>query len=290
MDRQAYRWIVLGLVVAAACGTGREPEGMTVQANALADRLAGWTAIGSLESYDTESIYGYIDGHAEVFMAYGMTGCTSRRYQSPDGEAEIVVDLFTMPSSEMAFGVFSHDRAGERVAVGDGGVYRSGWLSFWRGESYASIYWNGDGEPDRDAILAIGGAVAGALPASTGVPELVGRLPAAGLEPYSVCYLVSPQILNAHVAVGGGDPFAIASGAEAVVGRYDFDGTTADLVLVRYPDETAARAVEAGLRTDTEDRPEMMVGRVGTTIGAVIGEASEASADGLLADALGGEE
>jgi len=269
-----------------------EGDGMPVEYTpVLPDQVAGWDASGPGESYDAETIYAYIDGHAEVYLAYGMQRCVSRRYRPVDGDAEIVVDLFEMASPADAYGVFSHDRAGETVAVGQGGIFRHGWLSFWKGSWYGSVYATGGGEDARQDVLDVGAAVAGALEDGGDIPSLVTRMPSSVLDPASVCYLRSPQILNAHVFVGGDNLFGFGPEVEAVVGKYDLGGAAVHLVLVQYPDETAAEMVERRVREDVGaegQRPSMVVGRNGVLLAAVIGDASNDDVEGLLEEALGG--
>jgi hypothetical protein len=278
--------MLLGLLT--ACRPGSDIEPLSMKAPGLPVEAASWTAIGDPEVFDTETIFGYIDGHAEVYLAYGMRRCLSQRYAGPGGGAEIVVDLFELASPADAFGVFSHDRSGEPAALGNGGVYRSGWLSFWQGQWAGSVYWNGAGEPDREAILAIGRSAASSLPAGGEAPDLVGRLPADGLDPQSVRFLRSPQILNAHVYVGPDNPFGLGPGSEAVVGRYEIDGGPAHLVVVSYPDEGAAGDVETRLRSPAVELAPMTVGRRGRLVAAAVGELSETSGSALLEAALGG--
>jgi hypothetical protein len=252
---------------------------------------AGWSAAGEPETWDTETIYAYIDGHAEVYLAYGMKRCVSQRYAAPAGDDEIVVDLFEMASPEDAFGVFSHDRAGEPVAVGNDGVLRHGWLSFWQGSWYGSVYATGAGEGSADAVFAVGEAVAASLPEGGEVPALVHRLPAEGLEAQSATFLRSPHILNAHVWIGSDNLFELGPEGEAVVGTYELGESAAHLLLVRYPDETTAARVEARARTDTpeSDRPEMIVGRAGDLVAAVIGTDTGEAGVTLLERALGAD-
>jgi hypothetical protein len=283
------RWtLMVPLVLAVACAPAEKSEPPKMTEAQLPTEISGWTAAGEPEHHDTETIYDYIDGHAEVYVAYGLRRSVSQRYAAPGG-AEIVVDLFELASPADAYGVFSHDRSGEPATVGNGGVYRSGWLSFWQAQWAGSVYWNGAGEPDREAILAIGLEAASSLPAGGETPDLVRRLPAEGLDPQSVCFLRSPQILNAHVVVGPDNPFGLGPGVEAVVGRYEIDGEPAHLVVVRYPDERAAEGVEAGLRSPAVELAPMTVGRRGRLVAATVGEVPETSGSALLEAALGGE-
>jgi hypothetical protein len=86
-------------------------------AEALDRQVGAWTATGQDGTYDGETIYDYIDGAGEVYRAYNMRGCLSRRYAAA-GEPDIVLDIFDMGSSEDAFGVFTHDRDGSPADVG----------------------------------------------------------------------------------------------------------------------------------------------------------------------------
>ena len=257
---------------------------------AFPTEILGWVASGAPKDYDTESIYAYIDGHAEVYLAYGMKRCVSQRYAAPDGNDEIVVDLFELASPADAFGVFSHDRAGEEVAVGQGGIYRLGWLSFWSGPWYGSVYAAGGDEASRDAVLAVAGEVAAGLPTVGEVPALVAALPENGLDTTSVCWLRSPQILNAHVFVGGENPFALGPGVEAVVGRYQRAGSEGHLVVVKYPSDPEAETVEARLRASAGDGPEMLMSRERAVVAAVVGSQTGDWGEDLLAEVLGGDE
>jgi hypothetical protein len=269
---------------------GREEGDLVIDDQPLADELAGWIADGAQETYDTESIYAYIDGHAEVFLAYGMRRCVSRRYIGPGGVGEVVVDLFEMPSAADAFGVYSHDRNGEVVDVGQGAVFRLGWLSFWKGTWYGSVY-AGDGAA-REDVIGLAASVADGLFGIGEPPKLPGRLPSAGLDESSVCFLRSPQILNAHVWVGTDNPFDLGPETEAVVGEYALDDGPAHVVIVRYPDGEAAARAEERLKevsASGEDTSAMTVGRRDELIAAVVGTLEGDDASALLEKALGGE-
>ena len=283
--------VVLSILVVAGCGPSSEPVEDDLIVPTFPIEVAGWTAEGDAEVYDTESIYAYIDGHAEVYLAYGMKRCLSRRYIRSEVDGEIVVDLFEMASPADAFGVFSHDRVGEDVEVGQGGIFRHGWLSFWTGSWYGSVYSSGDGAAARDAVLAVGRVVAEGLPEGGEIPAFVDRLPTGGLDESSVCFLRSPQILNAHVWVGNDNVFGLGPEVEAVVGTYEEAGTVAHLVVVRYPSEASAEAVEQGARDGDDsatDQPEMVVGRRGSIVAAVVGSDMGDWGEALLTEVLGG--
>ncbi|MCK5204647.1 MAG: hypothetical protein KAR15_12280, partial [Desulfobacterales bacterium] len=97
----------------------------------LPKQLRGWTAEPKDRLYDEKTIYGYIDGGAELYKAYNMRQCLSRRYTTANGPS-IILDIFDMGTSNDAFGVFTHDTDGNAMDLGQDARYRSGWLSFWK--------------------------------------------------------------------------------------------------------------------------------------------------------------
>jgi len=106
---------------------------------ALPDEASGWKAVAPDDHYDPRTIFQYIDGHGEVYLAYGMAACHARRYVGPEGEGAAVVDMFEMASPADAFGVFTHSREGNSVAVGQGASFGFGTLSFWKGRHFVSV-------------------------------------------------------------------------------------------------------------------------------------------------------
>ncbi len=253
MDRIRTLVVAVGAVVLmAACSqestSGGDEAGQSLD---LPDRVGEWQAVGD-QVFDTESIYEYIDGHAEVYMAYGMVRCLSRRYEGPAGEAPIVLDLFELASDADAFGVFTHNRDGEVVEVGQGGLLNPGWLSFWKGRWYGSVYAEGEGDRVNEVLVAVAENAAQAIHDEGRIPALVSELPAEGLDQRSIRFLRTQEILNAVVYLGFGNVLEFGPDVAAVLGHYDLEGGDAWLLLADYPDDAtasraAAGATEAGL-------------------------------------------
>ncbi len=263
----------------APSGGGIEAAGPS-----LPDGASGWQAVDDGTTYDTETIYAYIDGHAEVYMAYGMVRCLSRRYSGPEGEPDIVLDLFEQATPADAFGVFTHDRDGEDVDVGQAGLFRLGWLSFWKGRWFGSVYAEGESEASADAVLALGRMAAASIEEVGEIPPLVAELPADGLEPRSVRFLHTQEILNGVVYLGYDNVLLFGPEVDAVAGRYQRPRGAGWLLLVDYPDVgtatlAAERAHEAGIAVRTS----------GSRLAAVLAPEPQSAADELLADAMGGE-
>ncbi len=223
------------LLLIASCGRETPPEEF------LPESVEGWKAVSEVATYDTETIFGYIDGHAEVYLAYGLRRCLSRRYAEPGDAPGIVVDVFEMATSDDAFGVFTYDLDGEAVTIGHDGLYRYGWLSFWKGRWFVSIYAEDETEATRAAVFSLGHAVAARIEADAHRPALVDVLPGEGLDRRSVRFLRSEQILRTHVYLGDSPVFGLAPDAEAVLAKIVRDPWSAHVAVIDFPDHGRAR-------------------------------------------------
>jgi hypothetical protein len=208
--------------------------------------VGGWRAVSELETYDTETIFGYIDGHAEVYLAYGLERCLTRRYAGPKGEPEIVVDLFEMATSDDAFGVFTHDLDGEDAAIGQGSVYKAGLLSFWQDRYFISVYAEEETPESKAAVLDLGRGIAAAIPGRGEPPDLLGLLPGEGLERRTIRFFHSQAILNYHYFVAAENILGLGSETDAVLATYGGGDGRSFLLVAGYKDAAAAaRAAES---------------------------------------------
>jgi hypothetical protein len=212
---------------------------------ALPDQVRGWTAEPQDRFFDKDTIFDYIDGAGEVYRAYNMRRCLSRRYNSPKGPP-IVVDIFDMGSSRDAFGVFTHDQDGERVELGQGALYRSGWLNFWKDRFFISIFMEEETADAKKAVWDLGRLLASFIPARGAEPKILLQLPLEGLQPRSVRYLHDHNLLNYHFYLSDENILGLGPQTDVALAEYQRQGETAILLLVMYPNpENAAKGLAA---------------------------------------------
>jgi hypothetical protein len=259
------RWLRVGVTVAAVVAAGigtwmllhSDEEPMRGLERDLPTAVDGWRAMDAGVLYDPESIFSYIDGHAEIYLAYGMRGCLARRYAGPEGEGAVVLDVFWLASSEDAFGIFTFDREGEEVDIGQGALLRNGWLSLWKDRFFVSVYAEEDSPRARDAMLALGRQVADSIPAEGRLPAVLTALPAAGRDDRSVRFLRSHEILNIHLAASHDNVLHLSSNTAAAMARYERDGARAWLIVVDYTlPEEAEKARRSFGQTVAGDQPD----------------------------------
>ena len=219
----------------------------------LPSEIAAWKAEPEDHIYDEKSIFRYIDGAAEVYKAYNMKQCLSRRYAVDNGPG-IVLDIFDMQTSKDAFGVFTHDTDGEPVPIGQSALYRPGWLSFWKNSFFISIYVEEETEAAEKAVLELGKKVAALIKIEGRKPDIVARLPQEGLQSRSIHYLHHPVILNYHFYVADENILNLTDQTDAVLAAYRKGDQDALLLIVRYPDgHAAAESLKRFLKTYLPD-------------------------------------
>ena len=223
-------------------------DSLEVLAAALPNRAGVWNAGTKDRIYDRETIFSYIDGAGEVYRAYNMRNCLSRRYTASNSPA-IMLDIFDMGSSEDAFGVFTHDQEGKSMELGQGALYRPGWLSFWKDRFFVSIYTREETSAAKETISELAKVVASLIKYQGSKPRIVLKLPPEGLQSHSVRYLHHYVVLNYHFYLSDENILNLGPHTDAVLAVYRRGGKRAHLILVIYPNmEKATEAYKSFLR------------------------------------------
>jgi len=202
--------------------------------------INGWQAVPNDRIFDKSTIFSYINGGAEVYKAYNMQGCLSRRFTISGGPA-IMLDIFDMGSPQNAFGVFTHDTDGKVVPVGQDGRVRPGWLSFWKYRFFVSVYAEEDTRAAQKAVNALAEQVAGVIQGQGTKPGLLSRLPAEGLQFENIRFLHHPILLNYHYYISDENILQISDDTDVTLANYRFKDQNAILMLVQYPESTKAK-------------------------------------------------
>ncbi len=210
--------------------------------------LGEWTAEGPTRTFDRRSVFSYLDGGAEVYLAYGMQTVSTRRYARP-GDTALVADLFEMATPTGAYGMFTFELEGPTTDLGQGAELASGMLRFWQERCFGTVRAEQESSTSDRALLDLGRVMVAACGAPSPAPALPARLPPDGLRPLSVRYLLGPELLAWQERSFDGNPLGLEPGAEAVVARYGPLGERTRLVVARCRDAAAAQAGVERVRT-----------------------------------------
>lgn len=213
-----------------------EEKGKMDQAIYLPAEIEGWKWDGKEIRYNSRTLFDYIDGAAELYLAYGFQNLTARRYEKSN-HPPLILEFYEMASSEDAYGVFSFERQDEAVGIGQGSEFGGGLLRFWKGKYFVSLYADGEGEGVELALLKMGNAAADSMPATGPEPKLCSLIPGKdfGLVDKGVRYLRSHVLLNQRFFIAHQNILNLSRNTEAVLAPYLQDKQKTHLLLIRYP-------------------------------------------------------
>ncbi len=242
--------IMVSLFSVARTAKGEEKGKMT-QEISLPAEVAGWKWDKKDLRYNSKTIFSYMDGAAELYLAYGFENVAVRRYEK-SGKPPITVEVYEMDSSEDAYGVFSYEHQDETAGIGQGSEFGGGLLRFWKGKYFCSIYAEGEGPEVESGILEIGKIIANSINSIGPEPKLLGLIPGKdfGLFNKSVRYLRNHILLNQRFFIAQQNILDITRKTDAVLAQYVQDKQKTQLLLIRYPSpKEAANAYRSFMKS-----------------------------------------
>jgi hypothetical protein len=221
--------ILLGLSLFAP-GVARADENMLH----LPQEVLGWKTDGRDKVFTRQTIFDYMDGGGEIYLAYDFQRLLAREY-ARDNAPRIVAEVYQMASSRDAYGVFTHDRDGQPVAVGQMGLYSAGLLRFWKDTFFVRLQAEDETPEVKTALMTLGNRVVLGIPQNGKKPSLLATLPPQGLIELSVHYFHTAVSLNVHYFLDDSNLLNLNSRTEAILARYQQGSDKPHLLIVRYP-------------------------------------------------------
>ena len=203
----------------------------------------GWVKSGEPEIYDRNNLFDYMDGGAELYLAYDFQTLVMQRYLSdskdPLKKNSITIEIYQMNSSPDAYGLFSFDQEGEMVKVGQKGVYGYGLLKFWKDRFLVRIL--GSQSNLREIILGLGADIDQKIKSEGVLPELLSRIPKDNLIPNSDHFFHKQTLLNNLYFLSDKNILNLTDKTDCLLADFGFDEQILKLLLVEYLDLNQAK-------------------------------------------------
>ena len=290
-----------GLSLGGGCDCGWVGRGKHPSFPATAK---GWQAAGPARTIGPAGLADYLGKPtARLFLSYELRRLFVQHYVRA-GAPRIVAEFFESATSEDAYGLFSHHRAGDDVGIGQANGYREGRLSTWQGGYFVRVWAERETAEARAAVLEIGRALVAGVQDGHG-PRIVERLPRAGLDPRSVRFLHVLRGLPDGAPVPEAGELDLSRRTDVAMGVYQRDGESMRLIAIRYKNaqqaERARRAFgRAALGAEPPPEGEWVgadaqgrmtgVARRGRFLHLVVGSRRVPPVRQLLRDAAAGDE
>lgn len=205
--------------------------------------VEGWRQKGPDRIFDRNSIFKYIGGAGEVYLAYNFNSVVVRTYEKP-GEPSLELAVFDMGNPGDAYGIFSYELEEENADVGQGGEYIAGLLRFWKNRYFVCVMADKDTPSSKKGAMAMGERIAAALPAPERKPRLLDHLPSEELK--SIRYFHRADSLNRLCYVADENILSLGNDTDAVIARYGCTNPPCYVLLIAYKGGNEARRAFEG--------------------------------------------
>jgi hypothetical protein len=220
-----------------------------------------WTRPDAPQVIDAATIFGYMDGAGELYLAYRFRQLDAYQYEAPDRDP-ILVELYLMESSDDAYGLLSTDWSGEALGIDPAApsdppraLYGAGLLRLWSDDLYVRVLAERETSESRTAVLDLATAIAASRrrpPPPALAASLPRRIAGGGeLRRDRLVFLRSHLVLNSVYFLSTQDVLGLDRSVEAAIAPYGLSVAGAEpprLLLVRYSTEVAARSALSRFR------------------------------------------
>ena len=210
----------------------------------------------------SDNLFKYINGGADSYLSYSFVQVAAANYRSAKTEKNIKeriikeksikIDIWEFENSDDAYGVFSKERAGDMIDIGNEGAIYDNYLWIWHGRYCITIEpQDGYGDITSKEVTILGNSIVSDMPRSNNKPPgIVSFMPLKGLIPSSIKFFhekinldniyISNQFIEENV-------FILSKKADAVIGEYKVkeDVPPLKLMIIKYTDiNTAGKAFQ----------------------------------------------
>jgi len=144
---------------------------------------------GVMAAYGPATLYEYIDGAAEGFIAYDFVALGHAAYKK--GDAEVTVDIYDMGQADNAFGVYSSERSPESdfINMGAEGYRSDSVLNFLQGRYYVKLSAFSEKQKTRQILEAFARDISRRIGVDLSLPKEIALFPRSGLKKHTETFI-----------------------------------------------------------------------------------------------------
>jgi hypothetical protein len=210
--------------------------------------------VSELLDYTGEDLYDYINGGAELYLSYGLSGMTGCKYNG-EGLPQITIEVYEMTEPKNAFGVYTQSRDREELNYGQGSQTFDDFILFWKDKYFVVITSHKSTTESREAIKHLAALVEESIPEEGDLPGIIDYLPSEGMVEGGFIYFHHYIWLNAFIFIADYNIVNISDETDAVIAKYGDVDERCYLLMVDYPTNEDAQA--AGDKLKEQFAPEL---------------------------------
>ncbi len=153
-------------------------SGKTVDIKNMFPDIPGFKKSGKVVSYRPDTLFEYIDGAAELYLAYDFAGLNLQIYKDKNGNT-ITAEIYDQQNLNNSFGIYSQERPYECefLPIGTQATYMEGFLTFYQGRYYVKISGYNLGSKDKEYLTSAAEKISNLLGEKTPPPKMLKVFP-----------------------------------------------------------------------------------------------------------------
>jgi len=149
----------------------------------LLPEVESWKFSEDPQNYLPETLYEYINGAAEIYLAYNFKELIVGQYEKPDHSASLTIEIYDMGSGENSFGIYSAERFPDSkfISMGNQGYLEEEVLNFIVGKFYVKLLCFDCHEKSEEFLRLFSLEIAKRVKNKGSLPEILKLFPRRGL-------------------------------------------------------------------------------------------------------------
>ena len=174
--------IVAALLSAFSIQKIKSEETSVSHLSKLLPELENWTINEDLQVYYPENLFEYINGAAEIYLAYEFEELMVAQFDHTSSDADITVEIYDMGKPENSFGIYSAERYPDNqfISIGIQGYTEEGLLNFLIGDYYIKLFCFGCSGETENALLEFSKKITANVEEKGAIPPLLDVFPQKG--------------------------------------------------------------------------------------------------------------
>lgn len=165
-----------------------KPSGMI----SLLPEVDSWSMTEKPESYYPENLFEYIDGAAEIYLAYEFKELIVAQQQKDQTEKNVALEIYDMGNETNAFGIYSAERYPDNrfIKVGIQGYLEEGTLNFLVDRYYVKLLCFECEDQAEGVLKTFSQEIVDKVGHTGNLPPLLKAFPSKGLKPNSENFIL----------------------------------------------------------------------------------------------------
>jgi hypothetical protein len=151
-----------------------------------------WKFTEAPMNYLPPTLFEYIDGAADIYLAYDFKELIVGQYKKGDKNQSLTVEIYDMGDEKNAFGIYSAERFPDNkfISIGNQGYLEEGALNFIAGTYYAKLLCFDCGEESSKILKLFSQKIVERIKDKGYLPHLLRFFPKEGLVPNSEKFIL----------------------------------------------------------------------------------------------------